>query len=61
MDSIKKGYGMILSMSTTLKQKGLRHTWHQYRWYLVFLIFAYYLVRDTFLYILLPLMLYKAF
>lgn len=39
----------------TIRKKGLVAAWKKYRWELVVLIIVYYLIRDTFLYILLPL------
>ena len=38
----------------TLKSKGLKEGWRVYRWKLVLAIFVYYLIRDTFIYLVLP-------
>lgn len=37
-----------------LKTKGLKAVFQEYRWKLVIAVFIYYLIRDSFLYILIP-------
>lgn len=39
---------------TTLRSEGLRQTWKKFGWRLAALIFIYYLIRDTLLYLVIP-------
>lgn len=39
---------------TMFKTQGLRKTWKRFGWKLVAGIFAYYIVRDTLLYLVIP-------
>jgi hypothetical protein len=43
-----------------LRQQGLKKTWKIYGWKAFSILFVYYLVRDTFLYILVPLLIATA-
>lgn len=45
----------------TLRQKGLKEAWKEYRWKLAALVFIYYLVRDLFLYVFVPFVILKSF
>lgn len=43
----------------TLKQEGLKSAWRRHGWTLVGLVFMYYLIRDTFLYLVLPFLAWR--
>jgi hypothetical protein len=44
---------------TTIRHEGIKAAWAKYRWKLLLVIFCYYLVRDVFLYIVMPFLVYK--
>lgn len=45
----------VLAMVHTLRTEGLKKAWMKYRWRFLMTVFLYYLIRDTFLYVILPL------
>lgn len=47
------------SARTLLRQEGVRAVFRKYGWKLFAAIFAYYLVRDVTLYVLLPMLIFK--
>ncbi len=55
--------GEFKSMRETLKQEGLRQgvksLWKRYGWKMVVAVFAYYLIRDVTLYIVIPSLIIK--
>lgn len=49
----------VRSVFLTLKREGLKSAWRQHGWTLIGFVFAYYLIRDTFLYIVLPFLAWR--
>lgn len=47
-------FGLIKEIKEFWKREGVKKTLKKYRWKLVSMIFLYYLVRDVFLYLILP-------
>lgn len=48
-----------MTARTVLRNEGVRALFRLYGWRLVALVFAYYLVRDIMIYVVLPLVLFK--
>ncbi len=51
----------IRDMWITLRREGFRATFRKYGWRFVGLVFIYYLIRDTLLYIVLPYLAWSSF
>lgn len=49
----------ITAVVGTIKSQGLKAAWKTYGWKLVALVFTYYLIRDTLLYLVIPFVIYQ--
>lgn len=49
----------FITILLTIKNEGLKAAWRKFRWHLVGVVITYYLIRDTLLYIVVPLLIYN--
>lgn len=48
----------LAEILNSIRTQGLARTWKIYRWKLLLVIFFYYLIRDTLIYVILPMFIF---